>query len=115
MSVMFEIFESDVMKMLASRKNEIAPLLLAQYAQAKITSREFSGRGFFSEFSIDNPELKIPGSFEITHLGCSGKIDGIKSGVGFVLFLKNGFINTLEGYINGDEEWVDEINEYRLF
>jgi len=40
-------------------------------------------------------------------------IDGINHGVGFVLFIKDGFIKTLEGYTY-DEKFPEVINNYSI-
>ena len=108
----FEAFEKAVMDAILKDNIEQNPLLLHQYNSAKITSRKFTGHGFFTEFSISKMEYMLPegGNFE---LGCLGELEGVQHGVGYVLFVRNGLIVTLEGYTYG-EEWPKRIGSFSV-
>ena len=69
---------------------------------------------FFTTFDVPNGLIKLDmlGSF---HFGdILGECDGVRDGVGFVLFVKNGAIDYLEGYTYGDDKWPDILEKYQL-
>lgn len=110
----FEVFEKEVVEKLLAGDYDKLKILRKQYEKAKIKSREFSGTGFFTSFVIPDyaPRLNHSKSF---HLGdVIGEIDGVKNGVGFLLFVKEGAINFLEGYTYGDEKWPENIINYKI-
>ncbi|MBN1467086.1 MAG: hypothetical protein JW924_00030 [Fusobacteriaceae bacterium] len=98
-------FENNVMEMLLDGENEILSKLRKQYEHSKVISREFSTAGFFISFTVeDRGELCLEGkSFYIGDVG--GIVNGIESAIGFILFIKNGYISLLEGYTNIIDNW----------
>jgi hypothetical protein len=76
-------------------------VLRAQWSVATVKSREFSGAGFFTNFSIPAtaPNLGQNINFEI------GDVNGELSGVacGFLLFVLGGLIDFLECHVWGGE------------
>ena len=98
-------FEKKLMKMLLSGDDEVLNKLRKQYEVAKIASREFSDAGFYTSFLVENRnDLCIKNkSFHIGDV--DGNIDGIEGAVGFVLYVKNGYITLLEGYTNAVDTW----------
>jgi len=78
-------------------------LLEAQVASARVTSRENTGAGFFSDLSVArDPAHKVTAG-ERTRGWVHARIDGLQYEMGFILFLEDGFLSCLEGYLNGDE------------
>jgi hypothetical protein len=77
--------------------------LRTQWELADVKSREFSSGGFFTNFSIPAtaPNLGQNSNFEI------GDVNGEISGVacGFLLFVRNGLIDFLEGHVWGGERF----------
>ena len=98
-------FEKILMKMLLSGDDEVLNKLRKQYEVAKIESREFSDAGFYTSFLVENRnDLCIMNkSFHIGDV--DGNVDGIEGAVGFVLYVKNGYITLLEGYTNAVDTW----------
>jgi hypothetical protein len=98
-------FEKILMKMLLSGDDEVLNKLRKQYEVAKIESREFSDAGFYTSFLVENRnDLCIMNkSFHIGDV--DGNIDGIEGAVGFILYVKNGYITLLEGYTNAVDTW----------
>ena len=112
--IKFEVFEKEVIEKLLAGDYDPFKILNKQYERARIKSREFSGTGFFTYFIIpdDVPKLNDSKNF---HFGdVIGEIDGVKNGVGFLLFVKEGVIDFLEGYTYGDEKWPGNIINYKL-
>ncbi len=78
-------------------------VLRAQWDLASVKSREFSGAGFFTNFTLPEtaPNLGQNINFEI------GDVNGDISGVacGFLLFVRSGLIDFLEGHVWGGERF----------
>jgi hypothetical protein len=78
-------------------------VLRAHWSVATVKSREFSGAGFFTNFSIpaQAPNLGLSVNFEI------GDVNGVVSGVacGFLLFVRGGLVDFLEGHVWGDQQF----------
>lgn len=71
--------------------------LEAQLSTATLISRENTGAGFYTRFQVERgPSVAITG--ERLRAGPETKIDGLKHGMGFILWLKEGYADCLEGY-----------------
>lgn len=104
-----------VMKMLLSGDDEVLITLREQYERAAIISEEDTGVGFFICYQVDHA-LRVGEEFKTTfHLGdIDGEVDGIDGAVGFVLFIKDGYLTMLEGYTNGIDKWPETDAEIKL-
>jgi hypothetical protein len=110
----FEVYVKNVMEKLLEGDDPTLEILRRQYECATVQSAEFTGVGFYISYLVPEYAPRIPEkkSFHIGDL--HGEIDGVNDGVGFVLFVKDGVINLLEGYTYGDESWPKEITNYEL-
>jgi hypothetical protein len=71
--------------------------LSAQLLTTTVRSRENSGAGFFTTFDVErDSSVAIEG--ERLRNGPAAKIDGLQHGMGFILWLKEGYAECLEGY-----------------
>jgi hypothetical protein len=111
----FESFENDVMRTILENKFEEIDILKEQYRNSQVLKREFTGCGFFSNFIVNDIEKKLRFENYNMKLSCLGELEGVKDGVGFILFIKDGFIDFLEGYTYGNEAWPEEIRKYKLY
>lgn len=105
-----EELEETVTNMLLDCKDEIFTMLKKQYLQSTVVSREFTGRGFFTTFSVPN-ELSINNIS-----GIIGDVQATLEGnpnetYMFILFIRDGKVDTLEGvsFYNWDFEY-DKLN-----
>lgn len=81
---------------------EDAARLRAQVSSATVGSRENTGAGFFTDFDLQKaPELAL--NTDTTNCNVEAVVDALQYGMGFILFLENGYIHLLEGYAHGDE------------
>ncbi|MEN6413984.1 MAG: hypothetical protein ABFC84_14675 [Veillonellales bacterium] len=110
----FGKIEKEVMLKLLDGQDDNLAVLRDQYAQSAVKKREYSGTGFFTSFEIPDDISKLKTSKSIQLGDVVAEIKGVKDGVGFVLFIKNGVIDFLEGYTYGEEKWPKEISEYKL-
>jgi hypothetical protein len=71
--------------------------LEAQLSTATLLSRENTGAGFYTRFAVERASIAaITG--ERLRAGPETKIDGLRHGMGFILWLKEGYADCLEGY-----------------
>ncbi|HCF49438.1 MAG TPA: hypothetical protein DER60_04100, partial [Syntrophomonas sp.] len=110
----YENLERKLMEMLLAGNDDVLIRLREQYKSSKVISREHSEVGFFTTFlQQDRNDLCIDGkSFQIGDV--DGSVNGIDGAVGFVLYIKNGFISMLEGYTNAIDKWPEVDDEIVL-
>ena len=105
--------ESQVIQMLLSGDDEALLVLREQAQQATVSSREITGVGFFTEFTIPPEAPRINGCPTFTLCDVNGSATNVRHGLGFVLFVTDGALEMLEGYTY-DEPWPDEISGLAL-
>ena len=92
------------------------PLLVElrrQYAACTIKDREFTGHGFFTDFSVPEGTCKRDG-FDLVIGDVLGEdIPELQHGAGFLLFIDDGILSCLEGFSYG-EPWPTQVDEFRL-
>lgn len=81
---------------------DFAEQLDRQLESAEAISRENTGGGFFTSISVKGslPVITPRTLGETTH----ARVGGMEHGLGFVLFMQNGWLHTLEGFSLGGEE-----------
>jgi hypothetical protein len=72
-----------------------------QLSTAIILSRENTGAGFYTRFSIKHRSDTAIAGERLRH-GPEAKIDGLQHGMGFILWLNEGYADCLEGYCYGE-------------
>jgi hypothetical protein len=105
--------EQAVLDKLLDGDHPVLTALREQAAHAHVSSREYSGVGFFCSFKVsaDVPPLAAPRDFELGDVDAS--IDGLEEGAGFLLFVRGGRLAMLEGYTY-DEPWPAGAADFRL-
>ena len=104
-------FENDVVNKLLAGDHENLQILRKQCSEASF-ERKLTGAGFFLEFDVPNGCDRV--GAEKFRLGdVVAKVKGLEHGSGFVLFVENGFLKTLEAY-SFEEPWPSSISEYSL-
>ena len=99
--------------MILRGEDEIRFVLRQQMQQLQVSSREFTGAGFFSNFVVDPAARRITGRPTLTLGNVEGTATNVSHGLGFVLFVKDGALSMLEGYTY-DEPWPDELPGLKL-
>ena len=90
--------------------------ILKQSKNSKVTSRDFSGVGFFTYFQVDDKSLSLGNNINLQLGGIGAEIEGLKyNTAGFTLFIENGMLALLEGYSYGDDKWPKKITNYKLY
>lgn len=75
--------------------------LEAQLSTATVRSRENTGAGFFTSIGVQRSGLVAIGGERLRN-GPEARIDGFQHGMGFILWLKEGYLDCLEGYSYDD-------------
>ena len=75
-----------------------------QIAAAQVTDFENTGAGFFStvRVSAEAPQLTDKSPLD----AATGSVGSIAHGMGFLVFLENGYVSLIEGYTYGDVSTV---------
>jgi hypothetical protein len=75
--------------------------LEGQLSTATLLSRQNTGAGFYTRFVVEqSSSAAIAG--ERSRAGPETKIDGLHHGMGFILWLEEGYADCLEGYSYDD-------------
>jgi hypothetical protein len=80
---------------------ELAAALRSQLAVATVTERTNSGGGFFTTIAVPQSAARVdsPG---VLGEETGAWVAGLEHGLGFVLFMNDGRLDTLEGYAYGE-------------
>ena len=106
--------EKAVLEKLLSGETEWYRILQKQISALRVTERKMTGVGFFTRCSIPDDVSKLPDRARFQIGDVSADINGLKHGAGFVLFIEDGQIDTLEGYTY-DEPWPQEVRSFHLY
>lgn len=104
-------FEQAVLQKLLSGNHPVLETLRQQMEHARLASRENTGVGFYCDFEI--PETAPTVSRDLQLGDVHAEIEGLDRGAGFVLFVSDGRVKTLEGYTY-DEPWPETVGVYTL-
>lgn len=106
--------EQAVLEKLLSGESEGYRILQKQIPTLRVTERKMTGVGFFTRFSLPDEAPKLPdgASVEISDVGAD--LTDLKHGAGFVLFIRKGGINMLEGFTYG-EPWPRDVRSFYLY
>lgn len=104
---MLNEMERRVLEMLlAGDKPELA-VFRAQLSFATVASREFTGVGFFTDLAVPAELPRVRGRARLVLSDLYAEVSGLEHDAGFVLFVTDGAIATLECYIV-DDRWPDD-------
>jgi hypothetical protein len=109
-----EKLEQKLMDMFLSGNEPILETLRTQYKNSTINSREFTGVGFYTHYLV-NPKTAISTnkkSFELTDI--TATISKMEDALGFVLFVRDGYISWLEGYTIALDFWPTDYSDVNL-
>ena len=98
------------MEMLLAGDDDALAILRQQLIAAEVTSREMTGVGFYTNFSIPLNAARIPNQPSFKLGDVNGKAKNVEHGLGFILFVTDGAIKILEGYTY-DEPWPEELED----
>ena len=109
----FTRLERAVIEKLLAEGPTILEPLRQQAAAASVSRREATGVGFSIDIVVppNVPRAMIEPRGHLSDV--DAHMPNLSNGAGFVLFLKDGALDRLEGYTY-DEPWPDRTNEFTL-
>jgi hypothetical protein len=105
--------EGAVIELLLRGDDPVLLTLATQMAKCDVASRESTGVGFFTYFSVPDDTPRVPGKESFAFGDVVANMNGLENGAGFLLFVKNGRIAFLEGF-SYDEPWPANIDGFSL-
>lgn len=107
-------FERAVLDKLLDGDHAVLKALREQLRTCSVRKREMTGCGFFTELEVDRTLAAAPTNVEKLRIGdAEARITGLEHGAGFVLFVREGYLDMLEGY-SFDEPWPAAITGFTL-
>lgn len=98
--------------MLLAGDDELLSILRTQLETATVAKREMTGVGFYTTLEI-SPMAPRAGNLAFKFGDVDANIRGLKHGAGFLLFVKLGALQMLEGYTY-DEQWPPDTSAFTL-
>ncbi len=110
-----EIEEAVVRRMLADSATSLREGALESLARFVVEDRHFTGKGFIVSF-VHNDETRLfPVDMSMRWgMGVMGRLNGALD-VGFVVYVDDGYVDAIEGYTFGGDEWPEAVSEFELF
>ena len=99
--------------MMLEGEDDVRSVLRQQLRCLQVSSREFTGVGFFSHLTVDSKVPRVVGEPKFILGDVEGTADNVEHGFGFVLFVEDGALSMLEGFTY-DEPWPSEFQGLRL-
>ena len=107
------VLEREVLEKLLTGDNSQLEILRNQLTNATVSSREFTGVGFFANFHVPPDMVRLSNRKRLTIGDIAANIEGLKHGAGFLLFIDDGVLEFLEGFTY-DETWPEKIENFKL-
>ncbi len=93
--------ERTVLEITAREFPNSAAVFRRQIESAHVVKFQNSGAGFFSYLAVTDDAALLTEKSPLD--GAHGNVLGLEHGMGFVVFLKDGRLNMIEGYCHGDD------------
>lgn len=106
--------EREILERLLRGVHPVLAVLRSQLETAAVVSREFTGTGFMTDLSVPAhlPRVSTTDRLVIGDVGAD--VSGLPLGAGFLLFVREGALDALEGY-SYDSEWTQDARLLRSF
>lgn len=106
--------EEKVMDLLLTGDHPALHILYEQWKKSAIKEVELTGAGFFISYEIQEGAPVLPGKPSFPFGDVEAELRGMKYPTGYVLFVENGKLKTLEGYIT-DDAWPDKTELIKVY
>ncbi len=106
--------ERAVLDKLLAGDQPVLSVLRHQAANVEVVCRKFTGAGFTASLRVAGDVPRAPLTRGRIAFGdVTASIQGLKHGAGFVLFIRDGYVDLLEGY-SYDEPWPADTDSFSL-
>jgi len=107
-------FETAVLEKQLSGEHPVLITLCAQLSGLRVTQREFTGVGFYTQFLVaDGVHRASTLSARLVFGDVVATVGGLKHGAGFLVYAEHGVLQMLEAYSYG-EPWPEEVADFAL-
>lgn len=96
--------EIEILRKLLEGDDPRLQALRRQAELARAESRELTGVGFFTKLSFATQPSPLPFEPSLTFGDVVGQAPGLRRGAGFLLYIRAGLLDMIEGY-TFDEPW----------
>src|SRR5688500_6631342 len=103
--------EQAALDKLIAGDHPVLQTLRHQASRASLRAKEYTGVGVFCSFDVLPGTPTVAGGFELEDV--TAEVAGFNHGAGFILFVREGVIELLEGF-SYDEPWPDEIRDFEI-
>jgi hypothetical protein len=93
----FTSLERAVLHAICEKHSVDRVALETQLSTASVIDRENTGIGFYTHIAVQRDSVVSVGGERLRN-GPAVTVEGLKHGMGFILWLKEGFVDCLEGY-----------------
>jgi hypothetical protein len=93
--------EHAVLRAIASQYSGHDVAMDAQHSSAWVTNRRNTGAGFYTTFAVDPSARLLPLGSPVGDAFAT--VPNLAYGIGFILWLKDGYLNELEGFSFGED------------
>lgn len=97
----FTLLEETVLRAICETYPIDRAALHTQLSTSKVLRRENTGAGFYTDFTVDRALSPAIGG-ERLRAGPAVRVKGLDHGMGFILWLREGYAHQLEGYSLGE-------------
>jgi hypothetical protein len=101
------------MRLLLAGDDPVLAILREQFHAAEIFSRELTGVGFYTHYSVPDDIQRLPGAHSFFFGDVEAAIPSLQHGAGFLLRVTDGALDFLEGYTY-DEPWPDDMTGFTV-
>ena len=110
-----EPIERQVLQMLLAGDHQLLEELRKQLAHCVVVEREFTGVGFFTTFEVQGCIPQFEARRRIVIGDVCADVEDLDYGCGFILFVSDGIIGTLECHLWGDDVFPVKPRYNRLY
>ena len=106
----YDEFEKIIIEDIIQTYPEYAEKLARQYGSATVVKRTVNNPGFYTYYEISDKTASLGDGVDLRLGENQWNVNGLKYGSDYILWVKNGFISSLEGF-SYDEPWPTEITD----
>ena len=110
-----EPIEYQAMQMLLEGDHPTLETLRQQFNRSCVVERDFTGVGILYHVEIDDSNLRLDPSNRIVLGDVCADVACLKYGCGFILFVDDGLLGTLECHLWGDDALPQSATYTRLY
>jgi len=85
------------------------------FDRVNVTDRDYTGAGFFTEFERSEALRLFAEGTSMRGGRVGARLNSDRRETGYLFYVDDGYLTTLEGYTYGGDEWPKEITEIEIY